>query len=238
MCGRFGLSREMRELAGEFIDLNPRFEVRELAPRYNIAPTQPVLALGVRGGQVFATELRWGLTLPPTRTAPRRDLINVRAETALRAGWFRDLLEQQRVLVPASHFYEWRTRPGRRRQPMLVGPARGQVLVFAGLLGRWVDDATGETLPAVAILTTAPNGLLGEIHNRMPVILPRSSWGRWLDPKTGADEVADLLAPCPDDWLSVRPVGTLVNDVNNEGPGLVDPAPDGADEDGQLELPL
>jgi putative SOS response-associated peptidase YedK len=238
VCGRFGLSREQRELAGEFIDLNPKFEVQELRPRYNIAPTQPVLTLRADRGQVLASELRWGigLLLPPD--GRRRDLINVRAETALGQGWFRELLERRRVLVPASHFYEWRTLAGGRRQPMLVGPAMGEVLVFAGLLGSWTDEATGEIVPAVAILTTEPNALLREIHNRMPVVLPRSSWGRWLDPHAGADEVADLLVPCPDELLSVRPVGTLVNDVANEGAALIEPAPVVSPESDQLQLPF
>jgi putative SOS response-associated peptidase YedK len=71
----------------------------------------------------------------------------------------------------------------------------------------------------------------------MPVVLPRPAWGRWLDPDASADEVADLLVPCPDDYLSVRPVGTLVNDVANEGPALIQPAPDAAEEDPQLQLP-
>ena|SRR5437879_6217641 len=239
MCGRFGLTRAQRELAGEFIDLNPRFEVRDIQPRYNIAPTQPVLTLWVDNGRVRADDLRWGVTvlLPPDRRS--RDLINVRAETALRPGWFRELLERRRALVPASHFYEWRTLPGRRRQPLLIGPADGELLVLAGLLGHWTDEMTGEIVPAVTILTTEPNGLLREIHNRMPVVLPRSSWGRWLDPDAGADDVAGLLAPCRDDLLRVRPVSTLVNDVANEGPALIEPPAAGPQEDvEQQELPL
>ena len=237
MCGRFGLTRAQRELAGEFADLNPRFDVGDLEPRYNIAPTQPVLTLCVDAGRVRASEVRWGITGPASRDGTRRDLINVRAETALGTGWFRELLERRRVLVPASHFYEWRTLRGRRRQPMLIGPASGDVFALAGLLGGWTDEATGEIVPAVAILTTEPNGLVSEIHNRMPVVLSRSSWGRWLDPDAGAGDVADLLAPCPDGLLCARPVSTLVNDVANEGPALVEAAPVVEREVDQLELP-
>jgi putative SOS response-associated peptidase YedK len=237
MCGRFGLSREQRELAGEFADLNPKFEIEDLQPRYNVAPTQPVLILHVDAGQVRARELRWGISLPAARDGRTRNLINVRAETALGSEWFRELLDRHRALVPASHFYEWRALPGRRRQPMLVGPADGEGLVFAGLLGRWTDEATGEIVPAVAILTTTPNALLSGIHNRMPVILPRSGWGRWLDPAADAGDVADLLGPCPDDTLSVRPISTLVNDVANEGAALIEPPSAVPDEDAQLRLP-
>ena len=232
MCGRFGLSRQQRELAGEFIDLNPKFEVAEIQPRYNIAPSQPVLVLHADSGRTLGTEVRWGISLPSPRDGRARELINVRSETALGAGWFRELLDRSRALVPASHFYEWRSAAG-RRQPLLIGPAQGEGLVMAGLLGRWVEESTGEVVPAVAILTTAANALLAGIHDRMPVLLPPSSWGRWLDPNADAGDVADLLVPCADGLLKVRPVSRLVNDVANEGPQLLV-----AEPDPQLELPL
>src|SRR5262249_28044189 len=155
------LTRTQRELAGEFVDLNPEFDPGEVEPRYNIAPTQPVLTVAPGSGRVRIVEVRWGIMLPPTLDR-RRDLINVRAETALRPGWFRERLGGRRVLAPASHFYEWRALAGRRRQPMLIGPAEGDVLAFAGLLGGWTDEATGEVLPAVAILTCEPNAPLRE----------------------------------------------------------------------------
>jgi putative SOS response-associated peptidase YedK len=162
----------------------------------------------------------------------------VRAETALRPGLFHQLLDHhRRLLIPASWFYEWRTLPGRRRQPLLIGPAQDDGLVLAGLQGRWTDQATGEIVPAGTILTTEPNRLVSEINDRMPVILPRASWGRWLDPDVDAREVADLLAPCPDEWLTVRPIGTLVNNVANEGPALIEPPePEPVRQVGQLEL--
>lgn len=118
------------------------------------------------------------------------------------------MLDRQRVLIPASHFYEWQARPGASRQPMLIAPERGDGLVFAGRLGRWKDEASGEMLPAVTILTTAPNPLLSRVHNRMPVILPSSSWSRWLDPQNTAKDVEELLKPCPDDWLTLRRAAT------------------------------
>lgn len=237
MCGRFGLTREERELAGEFSELNPKFDVHQLEPRYNIAPTQPVLTVRVdEKGQVRADELRWGVEVP-AGAGRLRGLINVRAETALRPGLFRQLLDRRRVLVPASWFYEWRRRAGRRGEPLLIGPALEDGLVFAGLQGRWTDPDTGEIAPAVTILTTEPNGLVSEIHNRMPVILGRSSWGRWLDTDADAGDVADLLAPCPGEWLTTRPVSPLVNSVANEGPALLEPpAPEPAGRPVQLDL--
>ena len=103
---------------------------------------------------------------------------------------------------------------------MLIAPREGEPFVFAGLLGRWTDEANDEQ-PAVTILTTEPNAVMAEIHDRMPVILPSTAWSRWLDPNAGADEVADLLVPCPDDWLTVRPVSRRVNNPANDSPEVL-----------------
>jgi putative SOS response-associated peptidase YedK len=223
MCGRFALTREERELAREFVELNPRIQIARVEPRYNIAPTQPVLALHVAGQQVQAHEFRWGIELPWARTARQKSQINIRGETALKPGLLRRMLDRQRVLIPASHFYEWQARPGASRQPILIAPKQGEGLVFAGLLGRWTNEATGEMLPAVTILTTSPNPLLSRIHNRMPVILDSASWSRWLDPENTAKDVAVLLNPCPEDWLTVYPISARINNVANDGPALIEP---------------
>jgi putative SOS response-associated peptidase YedK len=236
VCGRFGLSRDPRELVAELAEVDPAIRLPEVRPRYNIAPTQPVLVIQSRQGRLEARELRWGISLPMTREGARRDLINVRAETALGVGWFRDLLDRSRVLIPASHFYEWRSTSSRRRQPMLIGPAAGGGLVFAALLATWTDPTSGEISPAVAILTTDTTGAMAEIHRRVPVILPPSGWRRWLDPSAGAADVAELLGPCPDGWLTARPVSALVNDASNEGPELIEAAPTRPEEPDQLRL--
>jgi putative SOS response-associated peptidase YedK len=239
MCGRFGLTVDERRLAGEFSELNPAITLPCLTPRYNIAPSQDVLVLRGAPGDTEGDLLRWGIGLPSTASGRARDLINVRAERATGGGLFTQLLERRRVLVPASWFYEWRGR-GSTRRPLLIGPRDGGLLVFAGLQGRWTDRAR-ETVPAVTILTTEPNALLADIHDRMPVVLPRAAWARWLDPRTGARGVADLLRPCDDEWLTVRPVSRLVNDATREGPELaaeVDEMDEADELTGQQELPL
>jgi putative SOS response-associated peptidase YedK len=96
---------------------------------------------------------------------------------------------------------------------MMIAPASDEHLLLAGLESRWTDPKTGETAPAVVIMTTSPNELLAGIHDRMPVIVPEASWGRWLDPDADAGDVADLLAPFPAEGLTARPVSTLVNNV-------------------------
>jgi putative SOS response-associated peptidase YedK len=200
--------------------------------RYNIAPTQDVLIVRDAAGQGRAEMVRWGIELPPSGGKQSRSLINVRSETALRGGLFRTLLEQDRVVLPASHFYEWRG-PGRSRQPMTIRPREG-MFAFAGLLGRWTDPRTGVTRAAVTILTCPPNELIQPIHNRMPVILDAANMRAWLDPRAGADQVARLLAPCPDRWLEVRPASYLVNDPRHDGPELLDPSAGAR----ALQLPL
>ena len=175
--------------------------------------------------------MRWGIALPAEADGRRRELINLRAETALSGGWLARLLDGQRVLLPASHFFEWRGG-GRQRQPMAIAHRDG-LMAFAGILGRWADPDTGELLPAVAILTCAPNRVMAEIHHRMPVVLGRDAWPRWLDPTATAADLAKLLVPCPDDALQIRPASRLVNDPKNDGPQVLEP-----DATVQGELPL
>ena len=106
---------------------------------------------------------------------------------------------------------------------MLIAPTQTDGLVFAGLLGKWTDESTGEVLPAVTILTTTPNQLLSGVHSRMPVILPASSWSRWLDSDATGDDVAELLRPCPDEWLKVQPISTRINNVAYDRADVIEP---------------
>jgi putative SOS response-associated peptidase YedK len=202
-----------------------------ITPRYNIAPTQDVLAIRRVGDRARAELVRWGIELPAASAS--RSLINVRSETALGSGFFRRLLEHDRVLLPASHFYEWSGR-GSGRRPLLILPRDG-VLAFAGLRGRWTDQRTGESVAAVTILTCPPNDLIRPFHDRMPVILDEAGWEVWLDPRSGVDQLAALLTPCPASWLDTRPASRLVNDPRREGPELLEP-PREADEAVQLPL--
>jgi putative SOS response-associated peptidase YedK len=194
-----------------------------IEPRYNVAPTQDVLAIGRAGDgvRVRAELVRWGLEPP---AAAGRGLINVRSETALGRGFFRMLLERDRVLLPASHFYEW-SGSGPDRRPLLIRPRAG-IVAFAGLRGSWTDPKTGESVAAVTILTCPPNELVRTFHDRMPVILDPAGCELWLDPGSDVDRLAALLAPCPAGWLETQPVSRLVNDPRREGPELLQPPPD------------
>ena len=226
MCGRFVLALHGVELAEELTDLNPypRLRLDELRPRYNVAPTDEIAVVRRAAERLELDRLRWGIYVRG------RQLINVRGDTALRSGLFGALLDRHRVLIPATGFYEWM----RHRQPMLVGPTEGRLLGLAGLEGHWRDPRTARSVPALVIVTTTPNGVMSRLHDRQPVVLPREAWRHWLDGDAGTSDVEELLQPCPDEWLTIRPASPAVNDVRNDGPELL-LEPVGLPE--ELELP-
>jgi len=175
-------------------------------PRYNIAPTDPVLTVGPDRADV----VRWGID------GASGGLFNLRAETATTRPHYQRLLLGKRVIVPASHFYEWRTAGG-RRLPISVSRVDGKPLNLAGLLATWEDQS------AVTILTTIPNGDLESLHNRMPVVLGDDDAATWVLEEMSLEQLAAFLKPCPEGWLHLAAASPLVNSVGNEGPELLDP---------------
>ena len=203
MCGRAGFSIPRGELLENYPWLR---DAPELEPRYNIAPTDPVLTVG----PAEARSVRWGIE------GSRGGLFTLRAETAARQPFLR-LLESRRVVVPFSHFYEWRHEAG-RRAPFALRRADGAPLSMAGLLGRW------ESGPAVTIITTAASADLDGLHDRMPVILSADDAATWVLEELSADQAAAMLRPAPPGTLVAAPASPLVNSVRNDGPELLDPA--------------
>jgi putative SOS response-associated peptidase YedK len=213
MCGRFTLLRPTKEVAEAF-DLDG---VPELAPRYNVAPTQAVLTVRAgAAGREWAL-MRWGLV--PSWSADARGaakLINARAETAAKKPAFRAAFKARRCVVPADGFYEW-VQVGRKKQPNHFTLRDGRVFGFAGLWEVWQKD--GEHLETVSILTTEANEVVRFAHDRMPVILPNGAERAWLE--RGPEE---LLRPYPAAEMAVRAVSDHVNSAGNEGPGCLQPA--------------
>jgi putative SOS response-associated peptidase YedK len=131
-----------------------------------------------------------------------------------------------RCIVPSDGFYEWR-RTGGPKQPYFLHPPERAVLAMAGIWSVWKDPQTDLWVPSVAVITTEANRMMSRIHDRMPVLLPREAWDDWLDPAMDdRDYLQSLLAPPPDDVLGMYPISTRVNNVRNEGPELVEPAPE------------
>src|SRR5438309_2511323 len=203
MCGRIGSSMPRAELLETYHWLR---DAPEDDPRYNIAPTDPVLAVGSDRAEV----VRWGID------GAKGGLFNLRAETALSRPYYQRLLLSQRVLVPASHFYEWR-KVGERRLPMAVSRADGGFLHLASVLARWAGQ------PAATILTTTPNADIADLHDRMPVVLNDDDAATWVLEELSLRHLAEFLKPCPDGWLRLAPASSLVNNVGNEGRELLDP---------------
>lgn len=222
MCGRF-VQRYAEELAERFMATPLPGIAEHLTPRYNIAPTQRILAvLRTADGQRQLDLLRWGLATrrPPGEKAPL--IFNARAETLIEKPTFRRLLPRQRCLVPASGFYEWE-KVGRDKLPWLFELADGAPFAFAGLYD-WMTGERGAAMLACTLITTAPNDLVASVHNRMPVILPRDREAAWLDPeRADPGDLVPLLGPYPANGMRRVAVSRAVNDSRIDRPELIEP---------------
>jgi len=212
MCGRYLLARDARSLAAEF----ELAAFPELAPRYNIAPSQPVPA--VRAGEQGreATLLKWGL-VPFWADAPAigNRLINARAESVADKPAFRAAFKRRRCLVPADGYYEWQTT-GSRKQPYCIRAANHGVLALAGLWEHWQRD--GDVLETVCLLTRPAVGALRTIHDRMPVVLSRDTYATWLDPTSPRGALDACLVAAVERDLETYAVSTHVNTPRHDGP--------------------
>ncbi len=221
MCSRYSLTTPAEAVRAHFGTIN----AAEFPPRYNIAPTQPVLI--VRLDHKKQRELclvRWGL-IPSWVKDPRdfSTLINARSETAAEKPSFRGPMRHRRCLVPCSGFYEWTGVRG-AKQPHLVARVDGSVMALAGLWEHWLG-ADGSEMDSMAILTTEANEDMRAIHDRMPVILQPSQFAEWLDCSSGSStEVRSLLKPLADGELVVRPVSRKVNNPRNDSREVQEPA--------------
>jgi putative SOS response-associated peptidase YedK len=219
MCGRYTLASPTERLAEEFgVDASSI----ELAPNYNVAPTQTVAAVLGEGGQRRLEVLRWGL-IPPWADDPGigSRMINARSETAPGKPSFRRAFRERRCLIPADGFYEWQRTNG-AKQPYYIHMEDGRPFAFAGLWESW-SKGEGE-IRTCTILTTGANALVGEVHDRMPVILAHDAYDVWLDPASERDELTGLLAPYPEDEMEAYPVSRFVNSPSNNDPRCIEPA--------------
>jgi len=220
MCGRYNLRTPASELV-EFFELHAP---PVWTPRYNIAPTQSVLAIRAHGDARMPALFRWGL-IPNWAKDPAigSRMINARSETVSDKPSFRSAFRRRRCLVLADGFYEWQATGGARKQPWHIERQDGRPFAFAGLWESW-DSGEGSAIESCTIITTTPNSRLAEIHDRMPVILDADSYDEWINPEgQDVDRLLELLVPCPDDFLVTHPVSTYVNSPKNEGPECVEP---------------
>jgi putative SOS response-associated peptidase YedK len=223
MCGRFTASFEFREIKLLF-DLQRDLSL--FAPRYNIAPSQDVSVIVHNEGVNELKPMKWGLVPSWAPDASIGDrMINARAETITEKPSFKRLVQQQRCLIPADGFYEWR-REGNGKVPVWIHLKKKEPFAFAGLWDLW-RDPEGQTLYTFTIITTVPNGLLRPIHNRMPVIFDALQAKQWLDPRlsTRPADIAAVLAPFPSEQMEAHDVSPLANKPEYDRADCLRPAP-------------
>lgn len=207
MCGRFTLSAELEELQRAFpgVEFPP-----QMAPRYNIAPSQPVAVITNQNPRKVDFFV-WGL-IPSWAKDPRigQRLINARAETLSQKPAFRGAFRYRRCCVLADGFFEWR-REGKTKIPHLVRLKSKMPFAMAGLWDRW-QSPDGSEIFSCTIITTDANELVQSLHSRMPVILPASAYSVWLGtPAADLEQLSALLRPYPASEMELFAVSPSAN---------------------------
>lgn len=219
MCGRFAFYSPAEAAAALF---GVETEI-DAGPRYNIAPTDDVLAIrNDADGQREIVTLRWGL-VPFWAKDPSigSRMINARAETVAEKPAFRAAYRRRRCLVLADGFYEWR-RDGDRKTPYFITLESGEPFALAGLWEHWESRDTGEVIDSATLITTAANDFMAKLHHRMPMVLAPARAGDWL----GGDVEMVARATADSPKLKAWPVDRRVNNARNEGEDLIRPAGD------------
>ncbi len=250
MCGRYAASRSPEDLVEEFEVV--AVDVTEtLTPDYNVAPTKSVPAVldraprGESGAEPVRrlTTLRWGLVPSWAKDAAIGNrMINARMETVAEKPAYRRAFASRRALLPADGYFEWyptqqRTASGKpRKQPFFIRPKDGGVLALAGLYELWRNKDKGDDDPdawlwTCTVLTTKAEDAVGQIHDRMPLLVEPDRYSAWLDPKVSDREsLLALLVPAAPGRLEAYPVSTDVNSVRNNGSQLLEPVQPDEDE--------
>ncbi|GIO10756.1 putative SOS response-associated peptidase YoqW [Cohnella xylanilytica] len=222
MCGRYTITVTLEELLARYEAENMSAEYQ---PRYNIAPGQmvPAVIAGAEGRRLGM--LRWGL-VPPWADDPKigNRMINARAETLEERPAYRNAYRTKRCLIPADGFYEWKKIAGGPSRPFRITLRGGGLFSLAGLYETWTSP-DGDRLHTCAVLTTEPNRLMADIHDRMPVILRKEDEDLWLDRRVREPaKLAGLLAPYPAEEMEAYEVGRLVGNVANDVPACLEKA--------------
>ena len=224
MCGRVRLSSDVSEIKLVF-SIRPQRPTPNIAPSWNVAPTDPlpVVRYDLRSGERSLDVMRWGLV-----PFWAKDLkvgfanINAKAEGIEDRPAIREAFQRRRCLVPVDNFYEWK-KTGAGKQPYAIALADGRLMALAGLWETWRSPA-GERVRSFAIITTVPNELCAELHNRMPVVLKPEGWPVWLgEEPADARQLKAMLFPCPSEEMTCWPVSTRVGNVKNNDPSLIEP---------------
>lgn len=222
MCGRF-VQHSAPDLLAELFGID---RLSQGSPRYNVAPTQPVLAIReTADGERELVPLRWGL-VPHWSKGPdnRYSMVNARAETIADKPAYREAFRLRRCLIPADGFYEWRAT-GTGKQPFLIRRRDGAPFLMAGLWEVWRGREAGQApIESCTIIVTDANDLVRDIHDRMPVILAGEDAAAWLHRENGdLAALRAMLRPADPGELEMHPVSRAVNSPRNDTPDLLTP---------------
>jgi putative SOS response-associated peptidase YedK len=220
MCGRFTLTWDQWRRIADFLGVEDAGDAwADYRPRFNIAPTDQHFIVTSEFERRKAQRARWGLVSRSARDNTRASqCINAKAETLEQRATFREAFLKRRCVIPADGFYEW-TGSKAKRDPLWIHLRAGGLMLFAGLYESWYPR---RDLPEMTftIVTCAPNGVIGAIHDRMPMILDERAAEDWMNPRErNPQSLKRLLVPAADDLLTIRPASPLVNNVKNEGSG-------------------
>jgi putative SOS response-associated peptidase YedK len=244
MCGRFAVTTDPAKLAEKIKAIDEATGARPegaTGPNYNVAPTATIATVVSRHSEPDDEPtrrirlMRWGLVPPWAKAGPDGapetkgpQLINARADRVTTSPAFRTSAQSKRCLVPMDGYYEWRANPSAepgkkaRKTPFYMYREDGEPLFMAGLWSVWKPAKDATPLLSCTIITTDAPAELAEIHDRMPLVVAEHDWDRWLDPDAPPD--AELLSRPPDvHGIRMREISTLVNNVRNNGPELIEP---------------
>jgi len=213
MCGRFSLTVPIEEIIKLFVLANG--DELDYVISYNIAPSQNVFSIISDGEKNRGGYLQWGL-VPSWADNPSigYKMINAQAETIDEKASFKNLLKRRRCIIVADGFYEWQKNQNGNKKPFRITRKDNRLLAFAGLWDRWEKEGT--ILHTCTIITTKPNEIMKDIHDRMPVILPEEAQKIWLD-RTVQDStyLKQLLTLYPAENMTAYEVSLLVNSPKN-----------------------
>lgn len=217
MCGRYTLA-EPGKVAERF-----NAEAADVALRasYNVAPGQSLPVI-TRNSPNKVEVMKWGL-VPSWAKDPKigYKMINARGETVAEKPSFRSAFKSRRCLIPSTGYYEWK-KDGTLKQPWFYRLKSEDMFSFAGLYERW-HDAEGKEMSTYTIITTVPNSLAEQVHDRMPVILQKGAEDAWLSSETPHEQLLDMLIPYPVEDMEAFPVSQQVNSPVNNGEALIAP---------------
>lgn len=221
MCGRYTITVTLEELMLRY-DMYDTYMPR-YGPKYNVAPGQQVMAIVHDGERNKLGELRWGL-IPEWAKEEKigYQMLNARSETLADKPAFRKPFERKRCLIPADSFYDWKGT-GKHKQPMRIMLRSKELFSMAGLYDTWISPE-GVRISTCTIITTESNEMMKEIHDRMPVILPREQEAAWLDRGTkDVEQLRPLLQPYPSELMMAYPVSSRVGNVRNDDELCIEP---------------